>query len=170
MGQDLLTYVDLADRLQISTSAAKVIAKGLPRYCLPDGRTLVLCDLGQLRANVEFLPEATWGNNRGRGRGANRCLHGPQYTSRPLPHCRSRWTSSGGNMVASLHKQIDELQRQLGILEENGWGRVAIVENSMPARFRSVTGHLGVSKRSSERARGGDAGPRTSRWWSPASA
>jgi hypothetical protein len=170
MGQELLTYVDLADRLQISTSAAKVIAKGLPRYCLPDGRTLVLCDLAQLRANEELLPEPTWGNNKGRGRWANRSERGLQSTSRPLPHCRSRWTSSGADMVASLHKQIDELQRQLGMLEEDGWDRVAIVENSMLARFRSVTSRLGVSKQSNERARGGDTGPRTSRWWSPTSA
>ena len=173
MVQELLTYVDLADRLQISTSAAKVIAKGLrlPRYGLPDGRTLVLCDLAQLRANVELSePEPTWRNNRCRNRGANRPLLGPQSAGRPLRHCRSRWSSSGAEMIVSLHRQIDELQRQLGILEQDCCGEVAMVENSMLARFRSVTRRLEVSSQTTERGRGGGAGKRTRRWWSPASA
>ena len=173
MVQELLTYDDLTDRLQISTSAAKAIAKGLrlPRYGLPDGRTVVLCDLGQLRVNAELSArELTQCANRGRDRAAIRSLRGPQSASRPLRRCRRRWSSSGAEMIAWLHMQIDELQRQLAILEQDGCGQMAVVENSMRARFRRITGRFGISRQSTERARGGGAGHGTRRWWGPASA
>ena len=51
MAQELLSYADLAQRLNLSTTAAKVIAIGLrlPRYAAPDGRTVVLCNVAELR-------------------------------------------------------------------------------------------------------------------------
>jgi len=57
MVQALLTYSDLAQRLQISASEARVLANDLrlPRYVLPEGRTVVLCDLVELRGNMMLL-------------------------------------------------------------------------------------------------------------------
>jgi hypothetical protein len=175
MAQELLTYAELAHRLNISTSAAKMIAKGLrlPRYAAPDGRSVVLCDVAQLRetqdeerAEVEPIRRAS----RMRGRDSYGDLS-TSYSAACAPlHRPVCWSNSRAETIASLHDRIDELQRQLDRVENAGGHEAAVADNPLLAELCKVAAQAGAAKQTADKAREEIAAYRSRPWWKRASA
>lgn len=175
MAQELLTYAELAQRLNISAAAAKVIAKGLqlPRYAAPDGRTVVLCDVAQLRGRQDAERSEVEPTRRAgpiRGRGSYDDLSTSYTAAHPPLHRPVSWSNSRAEMIASLHDRIDELQRQLDRVENGGGHEAAVADSPLLAELCRVAAQAGAAKQTADKAREEIAAYRSRPWWKRASA
>jgi len=104
-----LTYAQIAERLSVSTEAARAIVKRhrLPRSRSNDGKTLAAIDLGEIR-------------------------HKP-------PPARSRGHQSVTDMVATLKARVVELEAELAQVEERSRGHRADFERERERADRMVS-------------------------------
>ena len=177
MGQELLTYDGLAEQLNISTVAAKAIATGLQLACYaaPDGRTLVLCELSHLRgraSDAQILQlKSTERRRSGRARdsyNASRLQAPPTTNPRPRTvHLKN----SRADIIASLNDRIEEIQRQLEVVEsEGGLDIVPSPDNSLRAEFFKIAAQAAAAKQTADRTREELAAYRSRPWWKRTSA
>src|SRR5262249_5789703 len=109
MPTEQLTYAQIAERLSVSTEAARAIVKRhrLPRSRSNDGKTLAAIDLGEIR-------------------------------HKPLP-ARSRGHQSVTDMVATLKARVVELEAELAQVEERSRGHRADFERERERADRMVS-------------------------------
>jgi hypothetical protein len=172
MAQELLSYAELAQRLNLSTAAAEVIARGLrlPRYAAPNGRTVVLCNVAELRGSQDEGRLEAGPVRRGKQyRGAcgdpgarQTALPSRQRPLRP-PHPREK-------IIASLYDRLDELQRQLDRVENDEADRISASHDPLLLEFFRVAAQAAVATLTGDKAREEVAAPRSWPWWRRASA
>ena len=109
MPTEQLTYAQIAERLSVSTEAARALVKRnrLPRSRSNDGKTLAAIDLGEIR-------------------------------HKPLP-ARSRGHQSVTDMVATLKARVAELEAELARAEGRSRGHRADFERERQRSDRLVT-------------------------------
>lgn len=172
MAHELVTYAGLAQRLNISTAAAKALAKGLKltRYAAPDEQTLLLVDLSRLRG-AGFADDDTedqrrrpgWSARKDTDNDAHAFDVAPRRLRRPNPRRAMR-----AQIVASLHERIEDIQRQLDRVEAASDDQsVPGPDSHMVAELFRVAAH---ARQTAEQAREGLTTHRSRRWWKRASA
>jgi hypothetical protein len=110
MSVEQLTYAQIAERLGVTSEAARAIVKRnrLPRSRANDGKTLVAVDLEELR-------------------------------HKPLPARLPRGDQSVTDMVATLKARIAELEAELGAEQQRSAGRRADYERERERADRMVS-------------------------------
>jgi hypothetical protein len=170
MARELLSYVGLAQRLNITIGAAKGLAKGLhlTRYAAPDGETLLLVDLSRLRA-ADFgddIEEDPVRNSRARaddGGDSHEVEFAPRRQRRPNVRRATR-----AQIVASLHERIEDIQRQLDRVEDgSGDQELEGPDSFLLADLFKIAAD---ARQTAEQTREELAAHRSRRWWKRASA
>src|SRR5260221_13681765 len=110
MPLEQLTYVQIAERLSVSTEAARAIVKRhrLPRSRSNDGKTLAAIDLEEIR-------------------------------HKPLPARAPRGDHAVTDVVATLKARIAQLETELAKAEERSAGHRADFEHERERADRMVT-------------------------------
>jgi hypothetical protein len=177
MAQELLTYDGLAEQLNISTVAAKAIATGLQLACYAasDGRTLVLCELSHLRGtafDAEILQLKS--TQRRRSERTRDSYEASRLQGSPTTNPQRRTVhlkNSRAEIIASLHDRIEEIQRQLDLVEtEGGLDVVPSPDNSLRAEFFKIAAQAAAAKQTADRTREELAAYRSQPWWKRTSA
>jgi hypothetical protein len=174
MAQELLTYLELAQRLNVSMAAAKGIVEGLqmPRYAAPDGKVVVFCDVSELRGtktanSADVEPGRRARRTRDKGRYVHSSL--PAYAD-PLRLRPARTDASRIAMVASLHERIDELQRRLDRVEARDADDAAEVAIPPLIGPFGIAAQAAAAKQAADKVREEIAAYRSRPWWKRLSA
>lgn len=172
MAEELLTYDGLARELDITIAAARALAKGLnlDRYTAPDGKTLVLVDVAQLRGDEPAVDAFDEDDAPVRARRRMRA-DAEERPRRRAPAREPRGperTKARAQMFAALYRRIDDIQRRLDEAEsETEHESLMDPDGPLMTEFFRIAAE---ARQTAEKTRDELAEYRSRRWWKRASA